>query len=154
MKRFYNFHNSTNSDEYKIWKGMKQRCNNPNNVAYNNYGGRGIKVCKGWNESFSVFLKDMGLRPSKRHSIDRINVNGDYKPSNCRWTTRREQCRNQRAANKNISGTRGVSLCKQTGKWAAYITLGGRKKHLGRYADLKAAIAVRKAAESKYWILP
>lgn len=89
-------HCLTNSDEYIAWANMIQRCTNKNNNHYKNYGGRGIMICKKWKESFENFYADMGEKPSKGHSIDRINVNGNYEPSNCRWATRKEQNRNQR----------------------------------------------------------
>lgn len=77
--------------ENNIWQKMKQRCTNPNDKKYPVYGGRGIKVCKRWSESFGAFLADMGRRPSPAHSIDRVDVDGDYEPRNCRWATSRQQ---------------------------------------------------------------
>jgi hypothetical protein len=73
---------------------MRQRCNDKNNKHYNYYGGRGIKVCSEWN-SFETFLQDMGERPDG-HSIDRIDVNGDYCKENCKWSTAKQQARNRR----------------------------------------------------------
>lgn len=79
---------------YISWRCMKQRCDNPRNDSYENYGGRGISYIKRW-ENFAEFLKDMG--PRKRgQSIDRINVNGSYSPENCKWSTRRQQDANKR----------------------------------------------------------
>lgn len=82
--------------EYNIWRGIKRRCLKCSDVAYKNYGGRGIKICDRWKDSFKNFWEDMGERPTKKHSIDRINNDGDYEPSNCRWATSIEQGRNKR----------------------------------------------------------
>jgi hypothetical protein len=84
--------------EYNIWNAMKHRCLNPRHKSYKNYGGRGIKICKRWN-SFINFLRDMGVRPNPKLSLDRINNNGNYCPSNCRWATRHEQRINSRPRN-------------------------------------------------------
>ena|SRR3990167_7218474 len=73
--------------EYDIWAAMKARCNRKNHKFYSYYGGRGIKVCPKWNNDYRQFLSDMGVRPSKGLLLDRINNDGNYEPSNCRWTT-------------------------------------------------------------------
>lgn len=83
--------------EYGIWCTMKARCINPNYKNFHLYGGRGVKVCDRWIESFDAFLEDMGNRPSKNHSIDRFpDKDGNYEPLNCRWATRKEQQGNTR----------------------------------------------------------
>lgn len=82
--------------EYKSWIAMKERCLNKNNNHYKDYGGRNIKICKEWKNSFETFYKDIGKKPSKDHSLDRIDVFGNYEPSNCRWATRSQQIRNRR----------------------------------------------------------
>lgn len=83
------------SVEYDCWHGIIQRCENPRNISYPRYGGRGIKVCQRWRVSFEAFLADVGKRPSDRHSIDRIEVNGNYEPGNVRWAIKVTQERNK-----------------------------------------------------------
>jgi hypothetical protein len=89
-------HNNSSSLEYSAWRAMKQRCLCPNAIHFKHYGGRGIKVCDRWINSFENFLKDMGKKPSSIHSMDRIDVNGNYEPNNCRWATPKEQAKNTR----------------------------------------------------------
>ena len=81
---------------YWVWNSMRDRCNNPNDPAYKNYGGRGIKVCKRWTHNFAAFLSDVGERPHPKLTIDRINNNGNYTPKNVKWSTRKEQLANRR----------------------------------------------------------
>ena len=101
-----------NSVEYHVYKGMKRRCYNTKDKAYKNYGGRGIKVCDRWMgpNGFRNFLDDMGRRPNgaypsgvPMYSIDRIDVNSDYCPENCRWATAKQQALNRRAKKASIS---------------------------------------------------
>jgi len=95
-------HGMSSTPEYKTWAGMIARCTNPKETGYKNYGGRGIKVCKRWRNSFENFFADMGKRPvaikNKRaaYSIDRINNDGNYEPGNCRWATDKQQRDNRR----------------------------------------------------------
>jgi hypothetical protein len=92
---------------------LRGRCNNPNDPSYASYGGRGITVCDRW-DSFTAFLEDMGVRPAET-SIDRIDVDGNYEPGNCRWASRSEQQRNSRKARKFTA--HGLTLSIQ--EWAA-----------------------------------
>lgn len=84
------------TSEFNIWSGMRERCSNPNHVGYKNYGGRGITVCDRWANSYINFLADMGRRPSLKHSINRIDNDGNYCPENCEWTTQKRQGGNTR----------------------------------------------------------
>ena len=89
-------HGMRYSPEYYVWNAMRQRCSNPKDSNFSNYGGRGISICKQWN-SFENFYADMGARPSSKYSLDRINVYGNYEPANCRWATFSEQMSNRRS---------------------------------------------------------
>ena len=89
------YHGRSKTHLYGIWSSMLTRCTNSNNHAFAYYGGRGIQVCERWRK-FENFLTDMGERPSPQHSLDRIDVNGDYSPNNCRWTTADVQVANRR----------------------------------------------------------
>ena len=89
-------HGMSRSPEYRAWHQMRERCFNPKNNSYRDYGGRGITVCERW-ATFLPFFEDMGTKPSRLHSLDRYpNVDGNYEPRNCRWATPNEQQRNSR----------------------------------------------------------
>jgi hypothetical protein len=110
-------HGKSRTPEHKVWDDMKARCLNPNATGYADYGGRGIKVCDRWLNSFEAFLHDMGQRPTGT-SLDRIDVNGDYEPGNCRWVSWKEQQRNKRST--KLVTVNGVTAslaehCERTG---------------------------------------
>jgi hypothetical protein len=111
-------HGQTQTDEYIVWAGMCARCRNENHIAYQNYGGRGIKVCNRW-QNFENFLSDMGKRPTSRHSIDRIDNGGDYCPENCRWATVKEQ--NNNARSNRILDFDGKSM--NIAQWADFLDI-------------------------------
>ena len=89
-------HGMHGTPEYHSWRGMIYRCTNQHGKDYAKYGGRGIAVCAAWRHSFEIFYTDMGPRPSSRHSLDRIDPNGNYEPTNCRWADEITQQRNRR----------------------------------------------------------
>ena len=109
---------------YLCWASMIRRCRNPHYKQYDDYGGRGITVCERWND-FAFFLADMGPRPSLQHSIDRIDNDGDYEPSNCRWATRLEQQRNSRVTRHLTYQGRTQALAA----WAIEIGVPRRTLH-------------------------
>ena len=111
---------ATNKDryatpEYRAWAGMKQRCTNPNASSWKHYGGRGIGYCERW-ELFEAFFVDVGLRPSDRHSLERLDSDKDYGPDNCVWATIEQQNRNR-------------SNCKT-------LTIDGETRNIGEWAEL------------------
>ncbi len=107
-------HGRSRSPEYHAWNGMITRCTNERSAAWANYGGRGISVCARWLASFENFLADMGERPTSRHSVDRIDVNGHYEPSNCRWATMVQQANNRRG-NRKLTA---LGETKTVSEWA------------------------------------
>lgn len=112
-------HNMCHTKEYEIWKGILRRCYNKNSKSYKNYGGRGIKVCDSWKNSFENFYRDMGSCPTNTYmSIDRIDNDDDYKPSNCKWSTRIEQNRNRSYNHiKNVDQANKIRDLYSTGNY-------------------------------------
>ena len=144
-------HGLRNSPEYTTWQSLKNRCTNETSDDYKNYGCRGIKVCDEWMHDFNQFLSDMGNRPSPTHSIDRINVDGNYEPSNCKWATPLEQAKNKRVRSDSKSGAKGVIWDKESGKWRVFIGVNNKIIRIGRFKELADAIKAREEAELKYW---
>jgi hypothetical protein len=102
-----------NTAEYKVWAGMMRRCYNQNDHAYSEYGGRGIVVCDRWHQ-YENFLSDMGRRLSPRHTIERVDNNKGYEPTNCCWATYTVQARNRR--DNRFVTYQGITLC--LAEWA------------------------------------
>jgi hypothetical protein len=140
-------HGLVNHELYRTWQQMIARCENPRNPGFANYGARGIKVCPRWH-SLPAFLADMGERPPGT-SLDRKDNAGNYEPSNCRWGTRQQQNRNQRAKRSNSSGFTGVYRLR-SGNYCARIRVNGRDLHLGVFPTLREAIAARLAAQDRH----
>jgi hypothetical protein len=89
-------HGMIHTPEYQTWQAMRSRCGNPNNHCYSQYGGRGIRVCQEWQDSFEAFFAHVGKKPSAAHTIERINNDGHYEPGNVKWATAAEQSLNKR----------------------------------------------------------
>lgn len=129
------------SPEYQSFNGMLHRCNNIDRDDYHHYGGRGIKVCDSWDPSkggnFSNFLSDMGTRP-KGSTLDRVDVNGNYEPGNCRWAIRSIQTHNSRKKRGALSLFKGVTFHR--GKWVSRITKDGTLRMIGEFdTEIEAA---------------
>lgn len=133
-------HGKINTPEYKAWGGMKARCYNENIKNFGDYGGRGIVVCDRWLNSFENFYKDMGDRPTPKHSIDRIENDRGYSKENCRWATRKEQCENRRS---NIFIEKdGIRLT--VSQWAVKLNIEAATIH----ARVKRGISVEQQLET------
>ena len=137
---------------YTSYINMLGRCLNENNKHYSYYGGRGITVCDRWLgvNGFGNFKSDLGARPAEL-TLDRINSNGDYEPSNCRWASKTVQLINQNLNSRNKSGHKGVWWDKNNKFWVTYINLNGRRKYLGYFKSKVKAIEARKEAEKLYF---
>lgn len=105
------------SPEYISWLAILARCTNPNNPNFQRYGARGISVCERWRNNFESFLEDMGTRPSRNHSVERIDNSGNYDPANCKWATAKEQANNRRSSR--------------------FVDLHGERKTLSEWCQLK-----------------
>lgn len=116
-------HGKSTTPEFEIWCAMKKRCLNSNHKSYHMYGGRGISVCDRWINSFSYFLEDMGVRPSSNYSIERVDNNLGYFKENCKWATKKEQCRNVR--NNVIFKYNNQSKC--VGEWVEILNMSRYK---------------------------
>ena len=128
---------------YVCWKSMKARCVNSNRKDYSRYGGRGVKVCAQWMNSFENFLKDMGERPSKDHSLDRIDPAGNYEPGQCKWSTSKQQSRNRRS--NTLLTHKGKTQC--IAAWAEELDLKQPTicKRLARGWSIERALSVKVA---------
>ncbi len=135
--------------EYRSWGAMKNRCENTNDDAYPNYGARGIKVCDRW-QDFANFLQDMGPRPAGL-SLDRINNDGNYEPSNCRWANRQQQSANRRCPNRVMSKYIGISKSKAMKFWGIQYKYKGKQYYAGGFATEEQAARAYDAAMIKLY---
>ena len=129
---------------------MKERCYNTRRHNYKDYGGRGIKVCDEWRNDYVAFLSHIGRKPSNYHTLDRIDVNGNYEPGNVRWATKAQQQRNKRLLRNNRSGTAGVHWHKNINRWQVDITVDDTTVYIGTFTNLAEAVAARRMAEATY----
>ena len=140
-------HGLTGTPEYVAWQAAKARTTNPNVIQSKDYLGRGIIMEEPWFSSFEIFLKDMGPRPTPKHSVERVNVNGNYCKQNCIWGTPDIQAFNQRKRKTNTSGRTGVYWVKSTGKWDVRI----KNQRLFQTEDFELACFIREEAELHYY---
>ncbi len=153
-RAIFNSLDISNSPSYRSWYGAKDRCYNTKYIDYDYYGGRGIKVCDRWLEQdgqgFVNFLQDMGERPINL-TLDRIDPNGNYEPSNCKWSNLSEQSFNKRVGTNNTTGKVGVYKTKQYGHYTAMIGFKRELIYLGYFVEFLDAVKAREDAEIKYF---
>lgn len=159
-------HGLTNTRLFRIWHDMVRRCTKPNRKTSKRYYLRGITVCNEWRNSFQAFYdwaiasgynEHVAKHGKRNTTIDRYpNKDGNYKPTNCRWATMKEQIRNQGIRSTNKTGCAGVSIIDPSPKFPfirfrVTIRNNGKQEHIGIYNTLEEAVAARKLAEKKYW---
>lgn len=137
---------------YWVWSAMVQRCTNPNNKSYHNYGGRGIKVCDEWlgkSENFLEWARKNGYKEGL--DLDRKDNDGDYCPENCRFVKRPLSMQNRRTQKTSKTGVSGVWYRPKFGNYRVVITANNVKHQVGMYKTFEQAKAARREAELKYW---
>ena len=142
-------HKMSNTRTYRIWEGMKRRCNPSLADDFPYHAGKGITYCESW-EKFENFYRDMGDAPDGL-SLDRIDVTGNYCKENCRWASNSVQGYNKGVDPNNTSGRTGVSFYSACGKWSAEIHVNNKHIRLGMFSDFEDAVNAREKAELKYY---
>lgn len=142
------FHNMAKTDLYNRWKGMKNRCLNPNAVAYKDYGARGIKVCEEWKNDFTQFYEDMGEPPTPKHQLDRIDNNGNYEKNNCRWVLPLGNVNNQRDKTNNKTGYSNVYA--RNNKYETGFEFNKQYHHVGTFDNAEQAYEACKKAKEEF----
>lgn len=140
---------------YPIYMAMIYRCQNPKHSKYKYYGGRGITVCERWlgEKGLENFLKDMGEKPTSKHSLDRMDNNYGYRPDNCHWATKEEQSANRRIRHNSKSGYKCVYQIANTQKWRAEIQRKGVVTYLGCFnSAYEASMAYEQAAKGRFCV--
>jgi len=137
--------------EYRAWCNMKSRCYWPGHNSYQHYGGRGVIVCERWLHNFDNFYYDVGPKPHKTFSLDRIDVNGHYEPGNVRWASPLDQAHNQNLKRNNKLGCMGITYEPERQKYRVRISVGRRRITIGRFRLLNDAKRARIKAEKELW---
>lgn len=138
-------HRMTGTPLHYVWKAMRQRCSNSRNKNWMDYGGRGIQVCRAWEDFVAFYEWAMLAGYQEGLLLDRKRSSGNYCPSNCRWATRSVQSQNRRKSNGKSSRYLGVSWDSTHGYWVAYVKLHGKQKTIGRFHSEQAAAKARDA---------
>lgn len=132
---------------YQVWFNMLTRCSNPKSVGYENYGGRGITVCERW-QAFENFAGDMGFKPDRSFTLERVDVNGNYEPANCKWASRSDQCLNRRVFSNSASGVTGVIFDGK--RWIARMDYGKKRHTIGWFNTETEAADARAKFQSLF----
>lgn len=147
-------HSDSHSSLYDAWINIKQRCLNPNNPNYKNYGARGIRISEEFENNYTVFKDYMGERPSDEHSIERLDVNGNYERGNLVWADNRKQSMNRRKISSNTTGVTGVVRTTNHGVdyYRAIVTVDRKTRNryfnINKYGEEKAFELAIKARET------
>ena len=148
LKEAITKHGGCKNASYNTWRAMVRRCNNPQDKDYKRYGGVGVTVCTKW-LNYINFLSDMG-EPNGDETLDRINVYGNYEPTNCRWAGIKVQNRNVKIRANSKTGVIGVSIT-HTGKYMAKVTVGKKAYYSKCFNTIEEAAVARIELENKYW---